>query len=228
MRLSLRSIEECLSGHSPRIDYAVTGLEVASAAIVLAPLISKASDRSLAEETITVFEDTIHRLEGGDLAVNPKLNDTVLTAIRRLYAPLNRTASRVDVAGMSISTAFTATIDRLTGVKYVSTGYVKGVLETIDLHGKTNFVIYPPIGNHEVKCNFPEELFDKVLQHMRHTVTVYGEQHFKKDGPYPSLVEVESIDSGDDAEAPTLCDLRGVLKAEGDSVLQVRAVRDEW
>ena len=106
-----------------------------------------------------------------------------------------------------------------------------GRLESLNVHGKTEFSVYPPVLGVRVRCNFPEAMFGQVTHAIRRHVTIQGTLHYHPGRAFPSRVDVVSlsINPADD-DLPTLHDLRRLGKWDtgGLSAVEfVRALRDE-
>ena len=96
----------------------------------------------------------------------------------------------------------------------VSVGSVVGDLnEVSDVEGNHSFVIVPPVGVPRIDCIFPEDQKEKMGEYLFQTVRVNGLVHYDQESPFPTLIEMQSIELVNDTEEPPhLLDLRGVFK----------------
>lgn len=227
LRLCLRSVERCVSENDPHLEYGISSLKQSSAFIGIIALAKTSRDQELAGETADVFDRSVRCFEQ-DKEIDPRLDYDAIASFRKLYAPLNKGMGSLRIGDTSISTQSIATIDRILDIQYTSTGTVTGRLEDVLTHGKKRFVIYPPVGNVEIRCIFSDDMLDTILASVEKNVTVNGTLHFAKNRAFPSHVDVDSIETNpDDSNLPSLMDLRGMLVGEeGGSGLG--ALRDEW
>lgn len=91
-------------------------------------------------------------------------------------------------------------------------GAISGRLEEINLHAGTNaFRIYPSVGPSKVICHFPKDLIGKAITAVNKHVNVYGKLKYKPRERYAQEVTVTDLEIYlDDAELPSLFDLRGI------------------
>lgn len=96
----------------------------------------------------------------------------------------------------------------------VSVGSVVGDLnEVSDVEGNHSFVIVPPAGAKRIDCVFPEDQREKMGEYLFRTVRVHGLVHYDQESPFPTLIEMESIEPVSEIEEPPhLLDLRGIFK----------------
>jgi hypothetical protein len=130
-----------------------------------------------------------------------------------LAKPIHRAVKEVRIADTKLTARFVANIDDLVGSLIPSEGTVKGILEKLTLHSRSEFFIYPPIAGYSVKCIVPEDLFEMITKAIGRNVTVYGTLHFRPELPFPDSVTVKSIEMHPaDHQLPRLADLRGTWK----------------
>jgi len=212
-----------------KVRHRIVDLKTASATVTIEAL-TRNGDQRAAHQIYDTFTRTIAALETSG-KVDPRLKADDLKAFRRLAEPVLRGEKQVEVAGTTLSTRFVANIDEKLGKIVHSKGTVKGRLEKLNLHGRSEFTLYPPIGRHAVTCVFPEALFQTVRRAIQHSVTVSGLLTYRGDSPYPERVRVDSIEiHPSDDELPTLSSLRGLLPdatSGKTSVKFVEAIRDD-
>jgi len=94
-----------------------------------------------------------------------------------------------------------------------SKGFVRGMLEYINIHqGKNIFRIYPDIGPVKISCHFSDKLVDSAIAAVGKYVEVRGVLKYKSVAQDPHEIAVDEIAvlPGDDA-LPSLHDLRGLV-----------------
>ena len=225
----LRKSESVVSTQQPRLHYRIRSLTGGSPCVTLEALPpTKGLDRR--QETLALFRDTVVRLQHGQ-AVDTRLNRDAIESFRGLVSPLRHKTKEVWVGQSRLTTQFEANIEHLLGSSVPSEGSVSGVLEQVNVHNKCEFVLYPPIPGHRIKCVFPDELFDQVRAAIKGNVTVSGTMDFYQDKPFPDRVQVKKMElHPPDDDLPTFGSLRGFApncSGSMESVEYVRSIRDE-
>lgn len=225
----LRKSESLVSTKPASIGYRLASLETASASVTLEAL-PPMNGRDYRDEVLSLFRDTVSNLEGG-MPVDPRVDRDALEAFRDLVTPLHRSTKEVWIENSRLTAHFEASIQRILGASIASEGAVSGILEGINVHNRTEFVLYPPIPGNRIRCSFPEELFDAVIHAIRRNVTVWGTLYHDKDKAFPHMVQVKRMETHPrDTDLPTLESLKGL--APGctggiESVAYVRSMRDD-
>jgi len=101
-----------------------------------------------------------------------------------------------------------------TWFKGVSYGSIVGDLRQVaDIEGEHQFVIVPPAGAARIQCTFPESQRDKMRDYLWQTVRVNGRLTYDENSPFPTHVEMDTIErvSGEEPR-PHLLELRGLFK----------------
>ncbi len=97
-------------------------------------------------------------------------------------------------------------------IEYCDAGTLDGRLEAIQDKSGLSFSIRDPVFNQAIRCSFPESLLSKALAAFRKRVEVSGVIHYRKNGK-PVSIDVADIEILlDDADLPTLADVRGILR----------------
>lgn len=230
----LKETERCIvEGGKRTLQYRVADLQCKSALIQLEPVKPKKGKDRRADVLDTV-RSTCQRLQSGQKP-DPRLSPKAIHAYKEMAKPLQRSIGKtvdqqhaIQVDGIELTSAFVVNIDKLSEKKVKSVGSFSGVLEQLNLRNKSEFAIFPPIGDHRIVCNFPEQLFDVVRDGLKRHVTVYGTMSYVVGKPYPEHCQVkEIVVHSPNEELPTLSELAGRLVMRGDSVAIVRALRDE-
>ena len=230
----LKETERCISAGGKRtLQYRVADLQCKSALIQLEPVKpNRGKDRRA--EVLDTVRSTCQRLQSGQKP-DPRLSPRAIHAYKEMAKPIQRSIGKtvdqqhaIQVDGIELTSAFVVNIDKLSEKKVKSVGSFSGVLEQLNLRNKSEFAIFPPIGEHRIVCHFPENLFDIVRDGLKRHVTVYGAMYYVVGKPYPEHCEVKDIVvHPPHDELPTLSGLAGKLVLRGDSVSMVRALRDE-
>lgn len=106
--------------------------------------------------------------------------------------------------------------DNLLAPAYEEQGAVDGILERVDGHGKSQFVIYDVIDERSVKCEVAESQLHQALENFKKRVEVVGTVRFRKDGMPVSIKASRIINFPSKSEIPSLAQMR-VLLAGGTS-----------
>ncbi len=157
-----------------------------------------------------------------------------LEAYKGISAMLKKNVAEIEISAdgvdVPITREFEHKIDDIIGPDILAEGSIAGDLETVNVHNKNTFYIYPVIGPKKVLCNFSADLFDAVKIALKQYVNVIGVLRYKAREPFPYAIDVKQIDmSPPDDQLSTIWDLRGIARGatEGqDSVAFVRAIRD--
>ena len=225
----LKSVEHVAVGATNHVRFRIADLKYGSASLTLVPVPTSKGRRSDCQSVTTLFRKTIAALGKGQ-AVDKRFRTDDLKRFRELALPLERHAKEVWVGRTKISGKFTENIDKLLDDGIPSRGEVAGRLERLDVHGRHQFELFPPLGG-KVTCEFEPKLLAKVLKAVTRQVNVVGTLKFVNQEPFPQRVQVSAMElRPHDEELPTLASLRGLAPdcTDGmESVTFVRAIRDE-
>lgn len=111
---------------------------------------------------------------------------------------------------------------------------IDGRLERINIHNNANtFGIYPTLPMvSPVRCTFPQELLEQVLDALGSFVSVSGECFYRPEAPFPYKMNVHDMTVLPPPESlPSLSDLHGIApSAPGSKSSEqfVRELRDRW
>jgi len=224
----LRKVESIVGTESAPIEYRVVGLKTASASVTLEAL-PPSNGRDCRDEVLSLFRHTVSDLQAGS-TVDPRFDRDALEAFRGLVRPLRR-SKEVWIEDSCLTSEYEATIERILGTSIPTDGAVSGLLESVNVHNRRQFVLYPPIPGHRIRCVFPEAMFDDVREAIKSNVTVWGTLYYQQDRAFPHMVHVTRMETHPpDRGLPTLRSLKGVAPdCTGgiESVDYVRSVRDE-
>jgi len=223
----LRRIDGIVGSDNDRLFYRVVGMKTASASVTLEAAHSATGDID-GEKVFGLFRDTAARLQAGKTPDNRLAFDDI-QAFRELLSPLGRHTSQIWVDGIRLTAKYVTTIDRILGSAIPSEGEVTGCLERLNLHGRSEFVLFPVAG-HKIACTFHKSLLEAVRKGIKRTVTVSGTLYFQPDKPLPERVRVKRMEiHPPDNSLPRLRDLKGLSRrctGKMTSVEFVRAIRD--
>ncbi|MBI3465124.1 MAG: hypothetical protein HY000_19015 [Planctomycetes bacterium] len=224
----LRRAEAVVTGERQQIRYRIAGLETGSAGMTVEAIApKKGPDRRM--EVVGLFKKTVADLQAGAFT-DPRWTLDDLRGFRELIAPLKRT-KQVWVDGQQLTSQYIANIDKILGSSVGAEGFVSGRLERLNVHNRNEFVLYPPIIGASIVCHFPDELFERVRDAIKRSVTVCGTLFYVPDKPFPDRVHVRALEiHPPDDELPKLRELRGSFRGCTDglsSVEFVRSTRDE-
>ncbi len=230
----LHETERCVSGKRGSLTYVIKSLTVGSPAIGVIEAQKPRRRPDNRREVASVTRRTIASLAQGERKLDPRLDHDAFKSFRKFASLVLKSDDRAKCElifdGTVITPQFFAAVDRALEIEEVARGSVSGLLEKIDVHGKNQFAIFPPIGTHQVTCAFADELLPKVQSALKKTVTVYGQLHYVADRFLPTRVDVDDLEAHPPADdLPRLSDMAGkLIGVEGDSVQIVRDVRNDW
>ena len=227
LHLALRQVERSLLHRPPVSIYRITELSTGSAAATIEE-VSPGTDRG--ESPLGVFTETVARLNHGE-RIDERIDWMALQRMDRLYQPVaSGRASAVEFAGERLTPTFRESIRQLLEQGNVSMGTVTGRLERLNVHDRSEFLLYTPVGTTYVRCQFPARLLDDVRRAIKRNVTVHGSLRSMLGRDVPMFAEVESLDvHPDDGELPRLADLKGIAarhRPRRGVVATIRALRD--
>lgn len=143
---------------------------------------------------------------------------------RQVEAVTLKSANRI----VTIGEEFNRNIDKIIGPDETIEGSISGLLLAVNLHNTTRFEIYPAIGPAKVVCDFPASLKPDVIRGLDHNVKVFGQLRYKHWAPHPHAITAGGIDifPADD-ELPSIFDLRGLMRQNGDGESKPNDVDDQ-
>jgi hypothetical protein len=231
VRRCLRRLEHIVGQQSQaakRVRYRIVRLATESPATIMLEAVSPSIDPKRGEQAIGLFCETVERLQTGR-DVDSRVGTLEIEAFGEL---LEGKAKEVWIDGVHLTSKYTDSVKRLLSSVIPSEGSVTGMLERLNVHGKNEFILYPPIGDWQIDCHFPVGLLDQVREAIKRNITVQGMLYGQPDRPYPDRVRVRSIEIHPrDSELPTLSELRGSFGSDCTGGLSavnfIRSLRDE-
>ena len=219
-------IEKIITKEHAQIRYRIIALESKSAGITIEAVRPKKGEDHRGE-VVSFFANTVESLQQGN-GVDQRLAFDDLRAFRELHGGLKKT-KQLWFNEREITHQYIANIDVILGRVFKSEGSVKGKLEGLNVHNKSECVLYPPVRGIKVICAFPESMFEKVRAAIKSNVTLFGTVFHKPDKGFPERIQIKEIVVHDPVKAVLLKDLKGTFGdcTEGLGAVEfVRKIRD--
>jgi len=224
----LKRAERIVTGADARIHYLISDLECASARLkmqAVRPTKGRPDDR---RQVLAFFNTAVKSIQKGN--PDSRLGPKDIEAFTELAVPVRR-GLKASIGSTRITDSFVSTVDAITASEAIADGSVTGILDKLDLHNKTEIVIFPAAGAAQVVCEFAEELLAQIKDGLKRTVTVRGTLHYRPGKPFPYRVDAKSMHIHPrDIDLPTLHDVRafGEWDTGGLSAIEfVRTIRNE-
>lgn len=132
---------------------------------------------------------------------------------------------------VNVDDKFRKNITQAIGKDEYEDGSLTGKLETINIHGKNKFYIYPILGAKKVQCIFPPEIKEQVKQALDERIEVEGVLRYKNWDKFPYAINVKNINIyPNDDKLSTFSELVGIAPnaTNGiDPAIFIRNLRDE-
>lgn len=225
----LRHTERTMYGHEGGVYYRVVALSQSSPAMITIEAVP-ANPRSDYGPALfaQVLENLETLMESAADYMPRELDLPALLAYQNLAPTMQRHVAGLVVrngkGSITLDDQFGRQVHDAIGPDQITRGDVVGALEVVNLHNKSRFEVYPPIG-HRVLCKFPQAKRPDVVAALDKYVRVTGLLHYKRWSHDPHSVEVESIQVlPDEADIPPLESLRGIAPHITDA--ELLAVRD--
>ena len=229
----LRETERCITGKNPHLTYLMKSLTVGSPAVGVIEAKKPRRSPDIRRQVATEFRKTISGLQRGVQLRKPMLDHDAYFSYRKLGEIINQSDHRARpgliLDGTVVTRQYLIAADRALEFQETASGSISGLLEKIDVHGRNQFAIFPPIGSHQVSCIFSDTLLPKVQAALKCNVTVYGKLHYVADRFIPAKVDVSEIEVHPSGDLPKLSTMAGRLShLAGDSVQLIKEQRDVW
>lgn len=145
-------------------------------------------------------------------------SDNALKALRNLASiieieerGINRISVSVNGKKEELTTKIIGNIDAILKTPKDEIGSIEGKLHVISDRGGYHFMIYDSLNERPVKCNFEENLLNKILSAFGKQVNVFGLIKYKEFG-IPQSIQIENIQIFPEQEKlPKAKDIRGIL-----------------
>jgi hypothetical protein len=146
----------------------------------------------------------------------PPMDYTLLNALADLSAPVGRTMRSLSISAngtrQSVDPEFRARLAEKLRPEETSYGFIRGMLEYINIHGKKHvFKIYPGVSPKQLTCRFEPALLVEARQGIGRFVEVRGILHYKAVAQYPYAIDVQEMEVMPGAGAPDWIGARGMF-----------------
>ena len=213
---TLKSIDRHinLSG-GPSIIYEIVGLSYHSPAQIVMQAQPIHPEFDVRDKVLGRFSSILRGLQTSSGTVD-FLDQEILEGVSRIVSPIGNTLRSVslviDSDEFELSSRIRSRIEKLLGPEETFPGFIRGMMEAINLHKGANiFRIYPDLGPLKITCHFPSELQPEAIKSIGHYVEVRGMLKYKKSAPFPHEIIVDLIETfPDEGSLPSLKDLRGI------------------
>lgn len=221
LRNCLKNLSRCVGQDGAQ--FAISNLYYGSAVLEAEPRSSEW------EEVTYLFNRTILDLEEGR-RVDPRLDYSAIHCFHGFSGPINNEDLDFAIGGTVLTKQYVANLTALLEPASPELGSVSGDLQSVTIHNKNEFMLYPPIAGEEVKCNFDTSALHHVVEALGKNVTVFGKVFFSATKALPSRVDVETFEVNPPNEnLPTLLDARGILtQPENVQDPLIEGCDDEW
>jgi len=148
----------------------------------------------------------------------PPMDYVLLDAASDLSSPVGKTLKKLSVsangAEQSVDQQFRECLAQKLKPEETSYGSVRGMLEYINIHGKTPvFRIYPDVGGDQLACRFASTMLTDARDGIGKFVEVRGIVHYKVVAQYPHAIDVRELEVLPGGGAPDWIAARGLLPA---------------
>ena len=115
---------------------------------------------------------------------------------------------------IQITQRVAAHVDQLIGTSTVAIGSIEGTLETLNVHGRTSFIVYDLITGRRVDCRCDQETLEQLTipGNYRRRIVVTGEIHFNVQGLPMSMKVGSHRFLKDRSDLPQVGDIWGLFK----------------
>jgi hypothetical protein len=213
---NISKVDKLVSGKGTSSFYLrIIELSYGSPATVVMEPITENPDFDLREKTINKFCSTYQSIEAGALKkkeIEYSLIESLIETTNIIGKSINSTRIITDGYDLNITKEFKAKLDLILAPEERAKGFIRGMLEYINIHqGKNVFRIYPDVGPIKVTCHFPPGLTKSAIMAVGKYVEVKGELRYRAVAKYAHEIIVEEIEIfPPDEELPDLYDLRGI------------------
>jgi len=200
------------------IFYEIVGLKFSSPAQIVVEAQAINPEYDVRERILNKFFMIIKSVQESVPAIDD-LGDEIVDGIGRMVSPVGKTLRSLSIAidgeQLDMKPDILSRIRQLLGPEETFPGFIRGMMEAINLHKGANvFRIYPDLGPQKVTCHFPSELENEAIKSIGHFVEVRGVLKYRKYSRYPHEIAIDRIEIFPDEESlPSLCDLHGKAPA---------------
>jgi hypothetical protein len=213
----------------------ISNLSYESPATVVLEAIPQNPEIDLRDMAIQKFYSTYHSIES-DSQENKKIEYGLIEGLIETTSIIGKSinSARIITDGydLNLTKEFKAKLDLILAPEEKAKGFIRGMLEYINIHGGQNvFKIYPDVGPIKITCHFPPELTKTAIRAIGNYVEVKGELKYRAVSNYAHEISVEEIEIfSSDEDLPSLYNLRGIapkLTGKLSSEEFIRKIRNE-
>ncbi len=154
-------------------------------------------------------------LENGTHMIPNGFNISALERARAIVRVLDRDISFINIISPSgetvaITKRIAAQVDDLLPGEHYEIGSIEGRMETITVHGGSEFAVWDRLTGVRVACSFDEELLPQVHKSFNRRVLVSGRIRYTASARPESIKVCELFEFPDRSDLPQFSDLRGI------------------
>jgi hypothetical protein len=213
---SIKKSDRIVSGKKSSFYLRISDLSYKSPATVLLEAVPWETEFDYREPAFNKAYSAYRYLREG-LPSKSRIEYSLIEDVIELTSQIGTAVKSVTIAfngnDVIVDNEFKRIMSQVLAPEEFSKGFVRGMLEYINIHqGKNVFRIYPDIGPVKISCHFSDKLVSAAIASVGKYVEVKGELKYKSVSQDPHEIAVEEINAlpGDDA-LPSLRDLRGLV-----------------
>lgn len=233
IRNALRQTERVVvKSDEKAVDYRIVKMSQASPANITIKIASRDPVYSQTPRKISRRFTTSLRMVRRSHRYAEAIDSRTLETFKGINAPTRKHIKSVIVTGennrsVQIDSQFERSLQRLLEGDERERDEIVGKLERLDIHGKTQFDIYPLIGPARIRCSAPKALYEKIVASVGKWVAVDGWAIYRKDSIFPYAMKVEDIlPRKPDSELPLMSSLHGIAPDATDGKSPEEFVRE--
>jgi hypothetical protein len=168
--------------------------------------------------------------------VSPDVDDATLEHLQKLVEGVGQDFKTAKIyngeSSVDLDFGFEANIRKLLNEEDASYGTETGMLEAVNIHGKSRTCwIYPRIGPQKIRCDFLPGTRDLIRENLGKHVLVEGVKYFRPNSPFPFRVSVKEFGPLETESESSLKDIEGMAPnatQELSTIDFIAKLRDEW
>lgn len=219
IRAALKQTEHLVREERSSLYYRIIEAKQKSPLTVVLECVDEQHTPELPQKVVGKFLDSISQIKKRG-TIPRDFDYPTAESYREIAAPQHRHVSSLIIANsrkrVVIDEQYEEKLAKAIGPDEYAEGSVTGTLDTIKLHNRTAFEIFPTIGPKKVTCHVSPDastdLKEKIKLGLEHYVRVYGRLRYKHWDKYPHAIDAREIEIyPPEAELPKLSDLRGSI-----------------
>ena len=199
LQRALTRIDRTLSERrQPSTVFRVVDLSHSSPAAVVLEGVARRSCPDLAGLIVVNLFAALRQIEAGDPG-SETLEPDLLEDLLQMSQPVGERLQRVSLSHsglhVGLGSEFRKRIEALLETTTFGIGFLRGMLEAINVHASANlFKLYPAIGPRSVSCHFPASLTSDAVGAVGHYVEVRGVLKYRARQPFAHEVDVKALE----------------------------------